>query len=332
MREAVERLPPDVLARVLKIAGISREMIGISHARVTAAAFATLWLAVARELDDEFFGLDRRRMKVGSFAMLCHAVLHSENLDRAIRRCLKALALFLDDVSGELSLEGKHAMISITNRIRSPAARRFADETLLVMVHGLISWLSGQRIPLTLVEFAHPRPPYAREYTVIYSQNLRFDAERTRIRFDARLLRAPIIQNAATMKQFLRTAPQSVFLKYKDQKSLTARVRRRLRSSLRGEEWPFLDAIAREFNMAPTTLRRRLESEGSSYQGIKDELRRDAAIHYLCNSYLSVAEIASALGFQETSAFYRAFKKWCGAHPGEYRIRQGRSGKPGQRQ
>ena len=72
----------------------------------------------------------------------------------------------------------------------------------------------------------------------------------------------------------------------------------------------------------PTTLRRRLEAEGTSYQGIKDELRRDAAIHHLCHSSLSIADIGSLLGFQEPSAFHRAFKKWSSVQPGEYRTRQ----------
>ena len=51
------------------------------------------------------------------------------------------------------------------------------------------------------------------------------------------------------------------------------------------------------------------------------ELRRDAAVHQLCGTRLSIAEIASALGFQETSAFHRAFKRWSGVQPGEYRRR-----------
>jgi len=81
--------------------------------------------------------------------------------------------------------------------------------------------------------------------------------------------------------------------------------------------------------LAPTTLRRRLEAEGGSYQAVKDELRRDAAIHHLCQSTLSVAEIAERLGFADGSAFHRAFKKWSGVQPGEYRRRE--SGAAGHR-
>jgi AraC-like DNA-binding protein len=157
---------------------------------------------------------------------------------------------------------------------------------------------------------------------VMYSRRLRFDAAFTAVRFDAGQLAAPVIQDATTVKKFLRTAPQSVFLKYKNEDSWTARLRRRLRGSIGAGEWPVLEEIAREFDVAPTTLRRRLDAEGTSYQGIKDDLRRDAAIHHLCGSRLSIADIAALLGFQETSAFHRAFKRWSGVQPGEYRRRQ----------
>jgi len=277
---------------------------------------------VARELDDEFFGLDSRRMKVGSFAMLCHAVLPTTNLERAVKRMLRGFALFLDDISGELVLEDRQAVIQLANRIEPPSARRFADETFLVMVHGLMCWLAGKRIALDRAEFAHPKPLHVQEYTVMYSKHLRFDAERTAIRFEARLLRAPVVQNATTLKAFLRSAPQSVFLKYRNRDSWTAQLRRRLRGCLGESEWPTLGDVAREFRVAPTTLRRRLDAEGTSYQGIKDELRRDAAIHHLCHSPLSIADIGTLLGYQEPSAFHRAFKKWSGVQPGEYRLRQ----------
>jgi AraC-like DNA-binding protein len=214
-------------------------------------------------------------------------------------------------------------VIALSNRIEPAAARRFADETFLVMVHGMMCWLAGRRIPLSLAEFAHPRPPHAQEYRVMYSQRLAFDAAHTAVHFDAGQLEAPVIQDEASLKPFLRTAPRSVFLKYKNEDSWTARLRRRLRGSIGRPEWPRLEDVARELHVAATTLRRRLEAEGTSYQGIKDELRRDAAIHYLCGSRLSIADIASALGFQETSAFHRAFKRWSGVQPGEYRRRAG---------
>lgn len=319
IRSAIGRLAPEAQTRVLQSAALPRELLSSAHARVPAASFAALWMAVAHELDDEFFGLDRRRMKVGSFALLCRSVLNCKNLGQAVKGILRGFTLLLDDVSGTLQLQDDQAVINVANQIASTDDKRFAEETFLVMLHGLMCWLIGKRIPLSITEFSGPRPPYSREYTVMFSEHLRFNALSTAVHFDARLLDAPIVQTATTLKVFLRNAPQSVFLKYKNTNGWTARLRRRLRGSIGGTDWPVLEEIAREFNMAPTTLRRRLDAEGATFQGVKDDLRRDAAIHYLCSTQLSVSAVAGLLCFQEVSAFRRAFKKWTGVRPTHYR-------------
>ncbi len=322
---AVANLAPGVRERLLKALGIPPELLDQPRARVPAQAFSGLWLAVARELDDEFFGLDRRRMKVGSFALLCHALPPVGSLDQALRRLLRGFAVLLDDVAGTLSVERGEACISLSNRIAAPASRRFADETFLVMVHGLLCWLAGRRIPLKAAAFAYPRPAHAAEYADMFSAQLRFDAPATSIRFDASWLAMPVAQNAATLKVFLETAPQSVFVKYQNQDGWSARLRRRLRRCVGEPGWPVLEDLAREFRVTPSTLRRRLDAEGSSYQGIKDQLRLELALHLLSSTELSVADIAHQLGFRDTSVFHRGFKRWSGMRPGEYRAGQANS-------
>jgi len=95
-------------------------------------------------------------------------------------------------------------------------------------------------------------------------------------------------------------------------------VRRRLRRA-DGDQWPTLEAMADGLHVTPSTLRRRLEDEGSSYRELKDGLRPDMAIDLLCRTSLSVEAIAFGLGYQEVSAFYRAFRHWTGTRPGSYR-------------
>lgn len=319
---ALARLDEAARACALAAAGIQAELLRTPQARVTADAFAALWLAAARELDDEFFGLDARRMKSGSFKLLCRSLLPARDLGQGLRRVLEGFRCLLDDVHGELQVRDGEAVVTLHNRVAEPDAHRFAAETFLVLVHGLMCWLAGRRIPLRWARFDYPRPAHAREYAAMYSPESSFDAVETAIAFDAALLAVPVAQDERSLKTFLAAAPRSVFLKYRNEEGTAARVRRRLKPCVEsGAEWPRLETVAAELHLSANTLRRRLAAEGASYQGIKDALRRDAAIHLLTGSRLSVEAIAARLGYEDASAFHRAFRKWLNTQPGEYRMR-----------
>jgi AraC-like DNA-binding protein len=310
------RLDADALLRQV---GLSPGLLHSPQARVSAKHYGALWRLVALTLDDEFFGQDSRRMKAGSFAMICHAVLNCKTLRQAIDRSLRFYALILDDICGRLNLSGAEANITLHEHSAAPH-RVFAHEVLLMLLHGVACWLVGRRIPIKRAQFSYAEPPHSAEYRLMYSTAISFQAPHTAIVFDAAYLALPIIQNERTVKEFLRNAPENILLKYKNGRSLGARIRRRLRQSLPGD-LPEFESLAEEMNMTPATLRRRLHEEGTFYQSIKDQLRRDLAIGYLSHSKRSAMDIGLELGFSERSAFHRAFKKWTGASPGEFRRR-----------
>ena len=83
--------------------------------------------------------------------------------------------------------------------------------------------------------------------------------------------------------------------------------------------WALRRVIDRVVATMTSRSARRLAEEGCHWQQLKDELRRDLAIHHLAQARLSVAEVASRLGFAEPSAFHRAFRQWTGGAPGDYR-------------
>ena len=328
VRSALHALSPAQCEQALTEAVIDRAGLDQADARVPAAAFARLWLTVARLLDDEFFGLDARRMKLGSFAMLCHALAGQATVGAAMHQALRGFGLFFDDIGATLRASGGVASLVIANRIGGRClanevadARRFADETLLVMLHGLLCWLAGRRVPLTRADWAHPRPSHADEYRRMFSPLLRFDAAATSISFDARVLQAAVTVNPAGLKAFLRDAPQSVFLKQVAATGLSDRVRRQCRLTLdRGDALPTVTLLARDLGWSTATLRRRLEQEGASWGDLKREVRRDLALQHLRDGHLSVGEIAGRLGFNDASTFYRAFRQWTGSAPGAWRL------------
>ena len=98
---------------------------------------------------------------------------------------------------------------------------------------------------------------------------------------------------------------------------MSARVRSHLQQAQ--PAWPDLAATADALHMAASTLQRRLATDGTSFQALKDELRRDLAIVRLNTSTVPLAALAYELGFADSAAFQRAFKHWTGSAPGAYR-------------
>src|SRR5260370_17342745 len=108
--------------------GLSPSLLQVPQARVSAKVYGALWRAIALALDDEFFGQDSRRMKAGSFAMLCHAAVACKTLGQALDRSLRFYALVLDDISGTSERDTTEARIILHERVTAPSPRTFPHD------------------------------------------------------------------------------------------------------------------------------------------------------------------------------------------------------------
>ncbi|MFQ6575920.1 AraC family transcriptional regulator [Pseudomonas sp. UM16] len=310
---------PQRAAALLREAGIDPAVLDTQGARVPASAFARLWLILIQALNDEFFNLDSHGMPLGSFALICRGLIQEPTLEKALRQCLGNFALFLRDVRASLSIKGARALISVKSRIEDPLTRVYAEETFLALVISLLCWLGGQRLVIDRTALTDLRPAQGDDL-LLWGANLQLGAGVSEIEFAADYLRLPVIQDLAALKTFLRSAPQWLVIRYRNQNGQVAQVYRYLRETEQGQ-WPTLLAMAKRQGLSPSSFRRQLEREGRSYQQIKDEVRRATAFECLRETDMSIAEIAERTGFQEPSAFHRAFKKWTGESPGGYRLR-----------
>jgi len=311
---------PQHLQAAFEESGVDPAMLLEPTARVPASAFAALWLIQRSELNDEFFGLDSHGMPQGSFALICRGLIQEPDLNKALHQCLGYFSLFLRDFHGTLHVQGERSIIRLNSSARDDDFSRLGEETFLVLITSLLSWLGGRRIPIERADFRQVRPLLSDD-SLLWGPNIFFGARCTEIEFFSRYLHQPVAQTPASLKLFLRTSPQWLVIRYRNSHSLASRVQQRLRNS-HCRDWPTLDAFAEELGMNSSTFRRKLEREGFSYQEIKDEVRRALAIKLLRKSSMSIGEIAEVIGFQEASAFHRAFKKWIGENPGRYRIQK----------
>ncbi len=310
---------PEVRDAHLRAVGIDPAVMTEPQGRVPAQAFARLWLDMIQLLDDEFFHLDSHGMPLGSFALICRGLVQEPNLEKALRQCIGYFALFLRDLEASVTVRGGRVVISVQSNIADPLTRVYAEETYLVLIVGLLCWLAGRRIAIDRTELALARPAQEDDL-LLWGPDLRLGSGRTEVEFDSAYLRLPVVQDLAGLKTFLRSAPQGLVIRFRNQNDLVAEVYRHLRARRYGQ-WPTLAALAQQQGLSASTFRRQLEREGRSYQQIKDEVRRAMAFERLRDGVLSIAEIAEQTGFQEPSAFHRAFKKWTGHSPGSYRAR-----------
>ena len=127
----------------------------------------------------------------------------------------------------------------------------------------------------------------------------------------------PVRRDEAALYAFMADAQENLILPRREDDVVSARVRSHLQHTLPG--WPDLAAAADALHMAASTLQRKLTTEGTSFQMLKDALRLDMAIVRLHTSTVTFAVLADELGFANSAAFQRAFKCWTGSAPGTYR-------------
>jgi AraC-like DNA-binding protein len=82
---------------------------------------------------------------------------------------------------------------------------------------------------------------------------------------------------------------------------------------------PSLQDVADRLHMTTPTLHRRLREEGTSFQQLKDQCRKNAAISYLSSGEYTTQQLSELMGFSDSSTFHRAFKKWTGLTPQDYK-------------
>lgn len=298
-------------------AGIPADLLNAQQARATTDQFAALYRLVVARVEDESPGMFSRPLKPGTLKFLSLSVVQARTLVIALHRFTQFFRLVLDDLHFELVSSKDRISVLLQPQTEAVRDQRFTQEVMLKLVHGIASWLAGRKIPLAGVDLVFAPPPYASDYVYLYPGPAQFNQSVTAIHFDSKCLEGPVRQHAGTIRDFLSRAPADwMFVSFAEH-IVSHRVReyldKRLASTTRIEE------VARALLMSPRTLARRLDEEGTSFQVIKDELRRDVAIQLLTQTGLAPAEVGIRTGFEDPTTFYRAFKRWTGCSPGVYR-------------
>ncbi|MFK7869409.1 MAG: AraC family transcriptional regulator ligand-binding domain-containing protein [Roseobacter sp.] len=290
--------------------------VAAPQGRVTLNQIVRLYHLAAVETGDEMMGLWSRTIRPRALQHLLTSVRESRSLSSALYRYSTFWNLLLDDHQFEL-IETADTLVLSLRAQSNTAPQRFGHMLILKLAHGILSWLARQEVAVKAVEFSFARPPFHEDYALIFPAPVRFAAAATALHFETATLGPAQIRSTGDLGQFLENAPRDWIFTQSQEHTQALRVRAYLAQS--PWEKAHLVAAADALHMTPRTLLRRLETERTSFQAIKDGLRRDIAIRRLQVGDASIEAIAQDVGFSSAASFHKAFQRWTGGTPSAYR-------------
>lgn len=304
--------------QLLRNSHISPRLLALPHARIAAERFAELHDNAVLAMQDELLGYAPVPLPVGSWAMMCHALISCETLGQALGRYADFYRLF--DIGFRFELIPGLDTLTLRLLPADPSTPLpiYPVETFLFNGYRLACWLLQAHVPLAAASFAYAPPEPAAEYRHLWlGSPIHFGQPYSELVFPRASTERPLRQNAETLRRFLQSPVLTMLTLYYRNALWAARVREMLRGSF--ADMPELAEVAATLRIHPQTLRRRLMDEGTSFKEVKSRLRRDIALYYLGKPDLSIEQIAYRTGYSESSAFIRAFKGWTGVAPYVYR-------------
>ncbi|MFK0571830.1 helix-turn-helix domain-containing protein [Endozoicomonas sp.] len=302
---------------------------------VTPDTFRKLYLSVSQLLESDVNQYSQHEMSSSTLEAMCYALVECKNLRESFEvasHFLSGRSTFGGNLPEELPLyefteDGEsirmlHAGYHCLENHEINSSRQLRMVYSLALWHRFCCWLTGQYLEAHSVSLMGPAMLSLMDYRFHFECPIQFKQAENFVQINASALDAPIVQTSESLKKLLNAGPFALFNIEAVQNSHS--LAPKMRSLLSGEEngdIPKLSEVAEMIEIPVRTLRRHLVKEGSSYQQVKDEYRRDIAIKYLSQSDISITSAALMMGFEELSAFHRSFKKWTGITPGEFRRR-----------
>jgi AraC-like DNA-binding protein len=315
---ALEARQLDALA-LAKAAGIPLDALDDPEERVPHEASRRLWRSAVEITGDAAFGLDvSRYVRATTFHGLGQAFLASTSLVDALERTARLSKIVYDPVVATAGLTAEGYAFRVTWRAgaQSPAPEAI-DAILGAIVRGVRFMLDRGVDPL-VIRFERPPPPpdAMRRFEALFRCPMDFSHAETELVYDAAVAQREVPTAHREVAQQSESAV-AAYLARISSGSTVDRVRRVLAEELSHGE-PGVSAVARTLGMSGRTLQRQLEDEGTTFRDVLNELRREMALAYLRDGHHTIAEVTYLLGFSETAAFSRAFKRWTGVAPSRY--------------
>lgn len=283
-----------------------------AEGRISLAHQDALWEAFCGAAQDPLIGLRLGgALQVGHLDMVGALLMSCETLGEALEALLEYYPIVGEGGEFTLSVEGQSLRLSYVPHFQVRQTERC--HAVLACLLQLTRWISGGRCSAQLLSFPALEQSLHDRYQALLDCPLAFVGGGYSLLFAQADLNVPLIQANALMREHLRALADSQLQRLSSQ-SLAMQVRELLRAQPRwGKE-----RIAEQLQLSGRHLNRKLAEEGASFKVLRDQVLFQMAEHCLRED-AKAAEVAEALGFSDESAFVKAFRRWSGMTPGQFR-------------
>lgn len=321
----VESVLPDLLAHyqlsrgeILAAAGIDDDRLGRPEQLLPLVDVLRLFLVIMQASGDPGLGFEiGRRVRPRSYQVLGYVILASTDLGEAIDRLIR-----FESLSGKLGQTRlEHHDDGIRLQWLCPLSGEPARYLVEAAVTGWVAFirpLLAHTLAPSAVCFRHAPPAEVARYEDYFQAPVYFNADFDGVMLEPALLSAPLNTADPGLAGMMEKQASELLAGFDVNTNLVSAVRAAAYRQLAGGE-PSLESVAQALGLSGRALSKRLMAQSLRFPEMLDSLRQTLAELYLQDASLSLTEIALLLGFAESSSFSRAFRRWRGMSPNQFR-------------
>lgn len=260
------------------------------------------------------------RLLLNTHGILGYAAMNSSTLRQAVDVFERYIQLRTPMVKTQHEIHQRQFRVVFCESFSLGEIRRPVLEAIILTVKNVVDFITMGERHVQSVSFAFSAPDYRELASEMFNCEVKYQQKWNGFTLPLDVVDMPLKMNDPNTFREAALICQREFEKIIRHETLAVRVRRLMLE--RGGSVPSLNVTARMFHLTPRTLHRHLLDEGTSYRQILEEVRHSLALEHLKSGHLSVQEIAYSLGYTDIANFRRAFKRWEGVAPTDYRSLQ----------
>ena len=306
------------ISRLISDVGIDNKEIENASARIPIEQVFALWSGAQKILGDEMISVKAaENAPFGAYKVIDYIFVSGATPREGISKAFRYFGLVNNCFEVVLQSRENHFYVELYNPFERENFSSKYVEYVFTAVLVRLRIATGLDCRPKEIHFRHSAPKNAHKYKEAFQSIIRFNQTENLLIFDRDVLNVPQPQADASLCELLEHHAQRLLKQTPSEDDFINEFRKILREQMRCGN-ANLAAVSRKLAMSRRAVQRKLNSQGTSYRDVLDQMRSEISRNFLRQESADIEEIAALIGFSDTCSFYRAFKRWTGKTPQEY--------------